>query len=157
MKNLLSIAALLVAFSSSAADPVLSKSESTQIVSYLSDICPDTYCGGDYNYYPQTIECNESSCTLSMKLIAYYEGDLADAGKGIGQSSSDANAKVTLIDVGMQEEWSMDSETVVLMHSVDFTCVINNLSKNNASLDSKIDKFYDYTVGSCVPMMEDLL
>ena len=158
MKKLLSIGILLISLSSFATTtPVLTEGEGTDISNYLSNICPDTYCGGDYNYYPQSLKCDETSCTLSMRVLEYYQGDLAEADTKLGQSVTKDNFKVTMVDVSTQEAWSMVAEGEALVNAVDFNCVISNLKNTNQSIDEKVETFYDYTVWSCVPMIESFL
>jgi hypothetical protein len=158
MKNILSVITILVSASSFATNSsVLTKSESNEIVNYLNNICPDTYCGGDYNYYPQDIQCDETSCTLTMRIQEYYQGDLSDVNTKLGESVTKNNYKVTMVDVSTQEAWSLDIEGEALVNAADFICVISKLQKSNQSLSDKTQTFYDYTVSNCVPMIESFL
>jgi hypothetical protein len=62
-----------------------------------------------------------------------------------------------MVDVSTQAALSMVAEGEALVNAVDFNCVISNLKNTNQSIDEKMETFYDYTVWSCVPMIESFL
>jgi len=164
MRILFSITIILLSSNIFASEPVLTKPvltkfESKEIVSYLDGICGDTYCGGDINYYPQDIKCDETSCTLTMRAVEYYSNDfdIARLNTEIGNSSNIDNYKVTLEGSAQVTSWDLNSEADTKMNAIDFSCKIKGLKRTNQSLSDKIDSFYDHTVCSCVPMMEGLL
>ncbi|WP_412471915.1 hypothetical protein [Halobacteriovorax sp. RT-1-4] len=78
MKGLLSFLVLIsLSTAVSAQSDFLSKSEAKDINDYMGDICMDTYCGGDINWYTQGMNCSGDQCTISYE--AYTWKDSADS------------------------------------------------------------------------------
>ena len=58
-------------------DPLTAEQEA-KIVDAFDSICPDTFCGGDFNYYGTSVTCDfaAKSCTMVFDTQSYYEEDV---------------------------------------------------------------------------------
>ena len=81
----------------------LDKNEQQKVAIYLSNICPDTYCGGDTNWRSQSLECSEKECILTMSGTSYEKTtpvmDL-DTFKSLSKSEKESgSAKLLALDL----------------------------------------------------------
>lgn len=159
VKSLLVTLTVLFSLNLFAGEPVLTENEEKKVVNYLDYICADTFCGGDINYYPKSLKCDESSCTLKMDAVEYFGNyfDMARINQKIGQQFVIKGYIAKLQSTFMTESWDIDAEEERMLNAASFSCQINGLQKSDQSLDEKIERFYDYVTRVCVPMIEALL
>jgi hypothetical protein len=159
MKTLLVAMTFLLSLSLFAGVPVLTDSEGKKIVNYLDEICADTFCGGDINYFPRSFKCDESSCTLKMDAVEYYSNyfDMTKINNQVGQTITDKNYILTTQSTFLIESWDIEAEEERMFNAISFSCQINGLQKSNQDWDKKREGFYEYIVSGCVPIIESLL
>lgn len=157
MKGLLSFL-LLISLSSavSAQSDFLSKSEANKINEYMDDICMDTYCGGDINWYAQGMNCSGDQCTISFKAYTWknsadsFDADLLKSLEGKTKQFRYLSSAIKF------ENYQLESEQRA---SVNLSCTLYGL--NNEELaeydNDKQEYLYMTILESCIDPIESLI
>ncbi len=133
----------------------LSPDEATDINDYMDDICMDTYCGGDINFYPQGIECSGNKCTISY-LAKSWENE-----------SDSFDSETLSVLIGKTKKfYSLNSgiyfesyEIVNGTSELYFSCTMYNLNSNSlADYDnSKQEYMYMTILDSCIDPIQAIV
>ena len=60
--------------------PLVSPAIAAQVAESLDDICPDTFCGGDFNYRVDSVACGDTgACTIEYRAQPYSAEDAFSA------------------------------------------------------------------------------
>lgn len=148
------LAFLLLTFSLSsfANTNFLTLDQADKVNSYLDRICPDTYCGGDINFFPQGINCEGDSCTV--KFLGYGSSFFNEQyiQKVIGKkivSSEYPNANIIIHSANVV----MAQDNFEKM-KITFNCQIGKLPMGQLSYSQKEDIVYDMVVFGCIDQLE---
>jgi len=69
---------------------LLTADQATEVARSLDEICPDTFCGGDYTYFVESVACSgRGECTIGYSAEPFDEegGFPADALEGVDLDS----------------------------------------------------------------------
>jgi len=132
----------LTATSAFAQTDFLNKAEANRVNNYMDSICPDTYCGGDINFYPQGIVCEGSVCTADFRAFEYSENtfNITNTKEAIGTKKTLKNTQIEYIDLEIEEDRPM----------VSFRCIMPNLTDVDMSISKKEQLIYDLIVWECI-------
>lgn len=152
MKSIISVLFLVIGVQSTIAKPFLSPVESDQAKAYMNSICGDTYCGGDINYFPLDLDCDESQClvefygkTYSEAQSKYYQlGEMMSL-VGHTQTYTKLNSQITFISFEIDDESKAE---------LSFSCALKNLPQRNMSYAEKEDYMYNTILDSCITPYE---
>ncbi len=156
MKFLISIITLLSITSASAQTDFLTKSEADKINGYMDDICMDTYCGGDINFYTQGMSCSGDTCTIKYLAKTWsgssdsFDADLLKALEGKTKKFYSLNSELKFENFGPDED-----DTA----SVNISCTMKKLNaKDLAEYDNdKQEYMYMTILESCIDPIESLI
>ncbi|EPZ49459.1 hypothetical protein M902_1083 [Bacteriovorax sp. BAL6_X] len=147
---------ILLSTAVSAQTDFLSKSEAKEINKYMDDICMDTYCGGEINWYTQGMNCSGDKCTISYKAYTWnnaadsFDADLLKALSGKPKQFRSLNSSLKF------ENYQLESKQRA---SVNITCTLFGL--NNEALaeydNDKQEYLYTTILESCIDPVESLI
>ena len=144
------ILVLLISNATMANNSFLTKTEIKKIETYLDDVCPDTYCGGDLNYSPSNLECDSDSCSLDFTAQGYQASYEVSALGILGREfRSEENEDVFINYVTHKKVESNQMQ-------MTFSCRFNNLSENADIYSDKAEMFYVMTI-DCISEFESTL
>ncbi len=143
------------------AAPFLSSSEAQEINQYMDDICMDTYCGGDINFYAQGVECSsDSKCSITYlartwrEALDTFDVPLLRALQGKTKKFYSLNSRLYF---GNYEVISEEGE---LFAQTTITCSLYNLNAETLMGEYEGDKqeyLYMTILDSCIGPIESLI
>jgi len=152
MKSIIPVLFFVMATQATLAKPFLSPVESDQIKGYMNEICGDTYCGGDIEYFPLDLDCDESQCVIEFYGKTYFEVQsqyyqLGEMMSLVGQTKTYAKleSQITFISFELDDESKGE---------LSFSCALTNLSQKEMSYTEKEDYMYDKILDSCITPYE---
>ncbi|MGI4992362.1 hypothetical protein ACRXCV_07025 [Halobacteriovorax sp. GFR7] len=157
MKSLFTILFLIsLSTAVSAQSDFLTKQEADKINEYMDDICMDTYCGGDINWYTKGMNCSGDQCTISFKAYTWendaetFDADLLKAIEGKTKNFPRLSSSLKF------ENYQLESKQRA---SVNISCTMYGL--NNEELteydNDKQEYLYMTILESCVDPVETLI
>lgn len=143
---------LLIMSGAFAQSSYMNPDEARYVNDYLDMICMDTYCGGDLNYYPQGIKCDEDSCVVGYVAYEWYANTINPYSYKalIGTTDEDTQQNVEISYTGLHSKTGDDDDT---LYGMEFSCKLGDLPKG-LDLKQKQDLFYDKIVFSCIDLLE---
>ena len=140
------IALLVLSTSAFAQDFAFTQTEQQEILDYLDEVCPDTYCAGDLNYFPQEIMCIKDRCTVSFYATEHGPTSQTFFDKlpmGLMRTSIE-NKDVSI------KYYSVNKETRT--PQLNFSCSVFNIPSTLNSAEARTDYMY-YSILSCVDQL----
>lgn len=131
----------------------LTELEAVRADSYMDNICPDTYCGGDIAFYTQGLTCSGNSCTLELTGGGYSEFDNQAVAAAVNTSKVTKEYKNVVINFGAMSVTGIDEDGFEGANFA-FSCTMNDLPMNMNNYREKQDLIYDLVVWGCIRELE---
>ena len=151
MKTLLIL--LTLSTSAFAQPDFLTPVQAEKVNSYMDDICPDTYCGGDIAFYTHGLTCNGNSCTLEVSGSGHSEFDNDAVEAAINTSKVTSEYQNVTVNFGTMSVGTVDGDGYESA-SFAFSCTMNDLPMDIKNYREKEDLVYDLVVWGCIRELE---
>ena len=140
--------------SSFAGADFLTKLEAESVNSYMDNICPDTYCGGDINFYTTGMKCSGSTCELGLSAEGHMNDDsildfeLLKSKEGTTEGTGNVLVSFKGTDTDFDSKNGRYTKAL-------FSCVLKDLPTQKMSYSEKEELIYDLVVFECIEKFED--
>lgn len=131
----------------------LTPAQAQKVNTYMDNICPDTYCGGDISFYTHGLTCNGNSCTLELTGSGSSEFDNASIKTAANTSKITSEFKNVVINFGAMSVFSYDEDGFEDA-SFKFSCTMNDLPLDITDYRAKKDLVYELVVWGCIRELE---
>ena len=128
----------------------LSPDKATEVARFLDNICMDTYCGGDINFYSDAMTCDGNVCEVSYRAYGFSKGTF-DEQTMLSLVGTESKRTNTITKFGSVSKVIHDGEKKL---EAKFKCVLNNLPTTDMSEYDKEDLVYELVVTECIDAFE---
>jgi hypothetical protein len=136
-----------------AANPYLTPQEAKAIASHIDDMCPDTYCGGDMQFFIENMTCTENECV--MQFNANGVSTFNDPKEmGLFNNSIRANTNEDISIFFGQYALRAHEDNRYQEMKISFQCIFKNLPSNRSLFSDNYDMFWSMTL-DCIQEFEE--
>lgn len=153
MKILISL--LLISSQLLAAKLFIPNDRAREITKQINNICADTFCGGDLQFYASSMVCKNNECKMefSAKGVSLFH-DPKDIGifYRTRQSFENEDVFVTYRNYSLRDHADFRYNEL----KINFTCEFTNLKENRKSFYNNYEMIYSMTL-DCIAEFENTI